>query len=197
MQICQIFVLAGAVVLVSCGARTVVAAQETTAPTRELSDDDLQALFERGREELRRFALFNNCEPMRFWLDSPDSTGSDIENIEDRIQTMAESRLRAARLFAFEVTPTTSSMVVFVASFPISRDPGDTQIGVVAFVVVSYRKLVEDAWGNTRPAETWSGPSYFLQDGTEKAITSRIAQSVSELIDSFILEYLRVNESAC
>ena len=168
-------------------ARTDAEAQEPTEPQRELpTREELQATVREMRQ--RRFELFNNCEPMGLSVNS--------QFIKDRIQTMAESRLRAARLFAFEVTPTTSSMVVFVGRSQI-KDTDGTQIGVMAVANVSYRKLVEDAWGNARPAETWSSFIYNGYGGTEEAITGGIMQNMSEMIDGFLLEYLRVNEAAC
>ena len=59
---------------------------------------------------------------------------------------MAESRLRAARLFASRVTPTTSSMFVRVIIQSLESTDG-AELGGIYLVNLSYRKLVEDAWG--------------------------------------------------
>ena len=69
-------------------ARTDAEAQEPTEPPRELpTREELQATIREMRQ--RRFELFNNCEPMGLSVNS--------QFIKDRIQTMAESRLRARR----------------------------------------------------------------------------------------------------
>ena len=94
------------------------------------------------------------------------SVHSDIANTEDRIQTMAESRLRAARLFASRVTPTPSSMFVRVVIKSLESTDG-AELGGIYLVNLSYLKLVEDAWGNARRAETWPG-SFFLGNDTPK-----------------------------
>ena len=83
-----------------CAARTDAEAQEPTEPPRELPPrEELQATIMEMRQ--RRVQLFNNCEQMSLSVQfmSKDSAIANIEDIEDRIQTMAESRLRAARLF--------------------------------------------------------------------------------------------------
>ena len=100
------------------------------ATAQELSDSD-------------RFKLFNECGPMHLVVeDYGDAGWADIGLTVDRIQTMAESRLRAARLY----------------------DATTWHIGA---------------------AGTHSGDARF------------ILQGLSEALDRFILEYLRVNEDAC
>ncbi len=47
-----------------------------------------------------RFALFNECEPMALLVESLSSDAAEIALTRERIQTLAESRLRAARLFS-------------------------------------------------------------------------------------------------
>ena len=52
-------------------------------------------------QELNRFGLFSNCGAMGldvFIIDGAD-VGLDVGLTKDRIQTLAESRLRAARVY--------------------------------------------------------------------------------------------------
>ena len=48
--------------------------------------------------DLARFDLFNECAPMGFVVHVQGDTAEEIET-EERVLTMAESRLRAARLY--------------------------------------------------------------------------------------------------
>ena len=202
-----------AAVLVAAAVLTVHAtAQEPTEPPRELSGDEVQALFERGleireqaqdatdeptREELqatlreirqRRFQLFNNCEPMGLSVQfrSRDDEGinsgiANIEGIEDRIRKMAESRLRAARLFA-----DSASNMLHVGMYVV---------GPAFSAHLFYEKPLHDAVsGLTVASPAWI---YLAGTGTHGGEASFLLQSLSESLDGFVLEYLRVNESAC
>ena len=189
-----------------------VTAQEPTEPPRELSGDEAQALFERGREireqaqdataeptreelqatpreiRLRRFQLFNNCEPMGLSVQfrSRDDEGinsgiANIEDIEDRIRKMAESRLRAARLFA-----DSASNRLYV---------GMHVLGPAFSAYLFYEKPLHDAVsGLTVTSPAWIS---LVGTGTHGGEPSFLLQSLSESLDGFVLEYLRVNESAC
>ena len=152
-------------------------AQEPTVPPRELSGDEVQALFERGREireqaqdatdeptreELqatlreirqRRFQLFNNCEPMglsvQFRDDESINSGiANIEGIEDRIRKMAESRLQAARLFA----DSTSNMLYV----------GMSVVGPAFSAHLFYQKPLHDAVSGL----TVTSPAWIYLAGT-------------------------------
>ena len=51
----------------------------------------------RTSSNLERFQLFNFCLPMALIVEELSDGAAEIELTEERIQTMAESRLRAAR----------------------------------------------------------------------------------------------------
>ena len=72
---------------------------------------------------------------------------------------------------------------------------GGREIGGAYRVEVSYSKRVEDAWGHSRRATTWSRGR--IGYGPVENLAGTIMQIVSEQLDRFILEYLRVNEEAC
>ena len=82
-------------------------AQEPPEPTRELpTREELQAtLSETRQRRIERFKLFNNCEPMNLAVDLTVENYADADTeaiiglTSDRIRTLAESRLRAARLY--------------------------------------------------------------------------------------------------
>ena len=129
-----------------------------------------------------RFQLFNECGPMNLGVEPyKDNAGwADIGLTVDRIQTMAESRLRAARLY-----DATARSYLFV----------DVNVVGSGFSLnVNYNKLVYDAVsGETYYATTWTTGG----TGTHGGDAGFILQGLSENLDRFILAYLRVNEDAC
>ena len=128
-----------------------------------------------------RFKLFNECGPMDLFVEHyEDADWADIGLTVDRIQTMAESRLRVARLY--DATAGTNLYVkVNVASRGFSLD-------------VDYRKVLYDPVSDDSFfATTWN----IGGAGTHSGDAGFILQGLSEYLDSFILEYLRVNEDAC
>ena len=129
-----------------------------------------------------RFELFNECGPMDLVVEryEGDAGWTDIGLTVDRIQTMAESRLRAARLY-----DATALAYLYVNVNVLGR----------AFSLrVEYSKVLYDGVsGETNYAKTWNIGS----TGTHSGDAGFILQSLSEYLDRFILEYLRVNEDAC
>ena len=129
-----------------------------------------------------RFNLFNECGPMNLVIEEyqGDTDWSDIGLTVDRIQTMAESRLRAARLY-----DATALAYLYVNVNVLGR----------AFSLrVEYSKVLYDGVsGETNYARTWDIDSA----GTHGGDAGFILQGLSEYLDRFILEYLRVNEDAC
>ena len=133
-------------------------------------------------QAVERFQLFNECGPMDLNVEDygADTGWADMGLTVDRLQTMVERRLRVARLYD-------------ATALPIL----DVNVGVSdsAFSLrVEYRKVVYDrVSGDTNYATTWNISSI----GTHGGDAGFILQGLSEYLDRFILEYLRVNEDAC
>jgi len=128
-----------------------------------------------------RFKLWNDCRPMRLVVENLYEDETDIGLTEDVITAAVRSRLRAARLYtAEELRPYLYINVNVVnAAFHDS---------------VEYNKWVKDeASGLKRRTTTWKSSS----TGTHSRDASYILSSVSQHVDMFIDEYLRVNEDAC
>ena len=99
----------------------------------------------------------------------------------ERIQTLAESRLRAARLY--DAAALLPYLYVRVGVF-----------GGAFHIKVSFKKwLRDDVSEKNGIAETWDTGSL----GTHGGDAGFILQGVSEHLDRFVLEYLRVNETVC
>ena len=124
--------------------------------------------------EAERFGLFNACEPML-----PIAIVLD-QGLRERVETMAESRLRAARLYDAAADRSAVSSLLSIEIFGV--------VGQAEVVMLSYRKLVRDSFSERWfLAETWAVHGMYRDS----------VQGLSELLDRFVLEYLRVNEASC
>ena len=121
-----------------------------------------------------RYALFTACAPVK-----PSRFGETGTGIlrEARVREMAESRLRAARIWGGHSGGELSPLVLHI-------DYGARN--------ATFRKKVwEPLSGEFHIADVWT----HSLSGWEAEISQR--QRASTLIDRFILEYLRVNEGDC
>ena len=142
----------------------------TIAPVQDVTDFD-------------RFQLFNNCERMSLEVVlAPSESADAIKLTKERLQFATESRLRSAQLFKSD------------GGFPVLAVEVD--VGDQAFLTsLGYNKtLFDPASGKGGFATVWreSMLGTHGQNGAEF-----ILSGLSELIDEFLTEYLRVNESAC
>ena len=131
-----------------------------------------------------RFQLFTECAavfPLAF------VQGDEAEEFgltEERVRTMAESRLRVARLYGDGAS--TSALDVSIRTLD----------GSVAFTIsirLAKVSLYDSASGVLGHAITWEQVAF----GQHSRDASFILQNLSEMLDGFILEYLRVNEGYC
>lgn len=135
---------------------------------------------------LGHFQLFDLCGPMALVVDDLSDGAAAIDLTHDRIQTMAESRLRAARLHDADAS---SYLLIDVGVLVGDRSTYGAWEAVVAY----HRWLPNPVAGMSGPAATWTVSSF----GTHGGSAEFILQALSEHLDHFILEYLRVNEDAC
>lgn len=132
-----------------------------------------------------RFKLFNECAPIYLVVESLPDKAADIGLTKERIQILAESRLRAARLFDEDARP---YLYVNIGVLVSKNSAGAFDIQV------SFKKELYDSISDlSYHATTWQTGSY----GTHGGDAGFIMQSLSEKLDRFVLEYLRVNETAC
>ena len=134
------------------------------------------------------FELWNGCAPMRLFVEELPDDAADIDLTKERIQTLAESRLRVARLYDAALPP---APYLYVR---VSVLVSENRRGGAFSIDVSFQKYLRDAVsGRSMFAEAWNTGSY----GTHSGDADYIMQGVSEYLDEFILEYLRANETAC
>ena len=125
-----------------------------------------------------------------FFWGLPDDA-ADIGLTEERIETLAESRLRVARLYDAAALHVYHSPYLEIN---VNINVSENRRSGTFNIRVSFEKYLFDAVsGRNWPTSSWETGSY----GTHGGNADYILQSVSEKIDRFILEYLRVNETAC
>ncbi len=134
------------------------------------------------------FELFNACRPLRLVVEGLPERAAEIGLTKERIQTAAESRLRAARLYTelfFDEDWTSPRAYLYV---------NVNALGPAFSLDITYNKWVRDEeFDLSGRARTWHTGSL----GTHGGDAGYILQGVSEHVDLFIAEYLRVNEASC
>ncbi len=147
------------------------------------------------------FGLWHGCAPMRLNV-RLSGDAADIDLTYERIRTLAESRLRAARLYGeydnevlfssplpFELLELPPSLHVNVGVL-VSESGRNGAFSIDVLFRKRLRDVASDLLGFTA---TWNTEIFGMHGGD----AGHILQRVSEKIDLFILEYLRVNETAC
>ena len=136
------------------------------------------------QESFGRFKLFNNCETM-FLLVGVADDNEHVKNVgltKERVQFAVESRLRGARLFRSGFGSPVLEVNVDV-------------VGSAFFIHIRYNKTLFDPVSDrTGFAPTWEISSFGTHGQTRAEF---ILSSLSGILDKFLTEYLRVNESAC
>ena len=177
-----------------------------------------RAAAQESSMELRdRFELFNECRPLQ--LDSPDflladgrETAEEIGLTNEHIRALVEGRLRAARLFSASPSagfgfqnskywPFSGAAGKPVLDLSVLLTPADVAAAGIGdlddfrVLLRFWKYLYDEVSDRSRYMTTWEigGRSYQSHDGDAGSILHR----VSQLLDHFIGEYLRVNEAAC
>ena len=134
-----------------------------------------------------RFDLFTNCSPLvpSAGVQWTEAEWDERDELQKRLNAMMESRVRAARLYislAESLSTSTPYLGVWVQI-----------VGPAFGYEVRLRKLLYDEMSDEEfLAPTWATRGIGVYDDTDY-----IVQGVSEALDQFINEYLRVNEGAC
>lgn len=127
-----------------------------------------------------RFQLFAGCRPMGLVVENLPKGAAEIGLTRATIETAVRSRLRAARLYSDGASPWLYVQVNLA--------------GQAYNISIQYNKWVRDTVsGEGGTAVTWDIGS----TGTHGRSSGYILSFVSQHMDKFIDEYLRVNASAC
>lgn len=122
-----------------------------------------------------RFSLYNHCAPLGLAVDplSEDTAATGLA--KSHLEALAESRLRAADLFSDD-------------ALTILR------VGASRYAIeMQYMKPVIDVASNESETIRTFSRTAAVRDGT----AAGAMLEVSKLLDLFLVEYARVNESVC
>lgn len=148
--------------------------------TVALSVGSAYAVESEVEKSIARFELFNSCLPMGIVVESLPTEAARIGLTTQSLRTALESRLRAARLYD---------------EIPYSYLYLNVNLVGAAFnISLEYNRRICHSGDLCGHATTWSVSSV----GTHgKGNAGFIRTAISEHMDSFLVEYLKVNEAAC
>lgn len=128
-----------------------------------------------------RFRLWNDCKPVHIAVEALTDDARDIGLTVRDIEVSVRSRLRAARLYTEDVEDSFLVFVIHVRykAFDLSAD--------------YYKEVLDLASGKSNFAVMWRKSVLGFHGGRASYILSALSQHIDEFID----EYLRVNAEAC
>ena len=139
-----------------------------------------------AEESLARYRLLTKCEPVTLLVEEVSDAAKAISLTRQRIYSMAESRMRAARMYTDDV----DQLIMHGYALHISIIVNQTAFSLD----LQFLKWLTDPTSEqSHLAATWE-TGFLAMHGGNAAI---IMQLLSERLDRFILEYLRVNEAFC
>ena len=150
------------------------------------------------RESEDRFQLYTGCLALWLSVGLQGDAAKAIGLTEDRLRITAESRLRAARLYMSAESAPEDPEALEAISLMLRVGP----MLVVEAAVVDrafsvnvelLNHLSDPASEEMSQTTTWRTRSI----GTHGRNAGYIVQNVSEKVDKFLVEYMRVNEQDC
>ena len=154
-------------------AAIVLAMVAVSASAEEVSSED-------------RFALWDACQPIRYEVDLQQEATANTRLTVEKVETIVQRSLQVVRLLDDKNASFGASLLVTVTVSGFS----------VHYVRVYFRKLVKAIGsGGIGIAVTWSHGMVRLSRGSDG--DNQIKSTISEIMDLFIDEYLRVNADAC
>ena len=144
----------------------------------------LAAGQESKAEASRKFQLYDACRPVTLAIEDLNEDAAKMRLTKKSLRLAAESRLRAARLYADAPVTATSRSWLYVQVHVVGRG---------FQTAVAFLKAVTDRFGRMNLATTWRTSS----TGTHGGDQSYIISGVSQDLDKFLAEYLRVNAEDC
>ena len=136
----------------------------------------------KNRDGYEMFQLFLNCEPMYLLVEGLSPHALEIGLSKKSIRNAVESRLRSAHLYSNKMLNSYLYVNVNVLETAFSMS------------VTLYKKVVDSYFtGFFGTAATWDRGS----TGTHGGNFGFILSAVSQKIDEFLVDFLRVNGEAC
>ena len=138
-------------------------------------------LFSTSGQATEKFRLYNSCNKIRLLVEDLSEDAKKINLTEEAIRNSVESRLRSARIYD------ENGLEYLYVQISV--------VGNGVSIETNFNKYVM-SFGEFGMATTWDRG----KTGTHGSSTTSkgfILSALSELIDKFIVEYLRANEKDC
>lgn len=156
-------------------------------------NEDQERMHYEVIENMKKFALYNGCLPMRVVVERLSTDGKEIGLSKEAIQNAVESRLRAAHLYQ------TLDETFKLLKLPIA-DKFNTLLYVRVSVIgpafsieLEYKKVFTDELSGVKGyASTWEKISIGIAQDA-----GFIMNALAGKMDEFLVEFLRVNEPDC
>ena len=117
-------------------------------------------------------------------MEEVSGAAKQIGLTKDTLRLASESRLRSARLYADSFRLAAGYSILYVNASVVGR----------AFhVSIQYWKVVTDRHGRSNYGTTWTTATTGVHSGDSTYIVS----TLSEQLDTFLADYLRVNAEDC
>lgn len=145
---------------------------------------EIREIYRPVEQTIARFKLYNDCRRMILLIESLEGkSAKEIDLTEERLQSLVESRLRAARLYTEDSSKANGAMLYVNVHV----------VGPAFLVRLEYKKRLRDpVTTSTQGATAWQRGMLGTSSNA-----GYILQALSEYLDIFLVEYLRVNEEAC
>ena len=154
-----------------------------------------------AHEHPNSFSLYTGCDSMELRVDV-DIENSSLSLSAEAVRSAAEARLRSARLYQADDgdSRTIPNQFVFISVSGASV-AFSVRLQFYRFLVWPSPSKLTDWWRQQYPegsdpvnlVPTWERTSVGTHDGTSTVVLS----VVSQFVDAFLVDYLRVNEEDC
>ena len=159
-----------------------VAAMVFWTGTAQTDDASTAPWTEDSEDSHDRFSLWTYCQPLELWTSVNDEAESGARIDEESVRSMIESRLHSARLYSKEadvILEVTASRVGYQSLYPFS------------FSIALRKAMYDLRTGLKGRPLTWQTVGFGV--GSPEFFHS----SLSGHIDTFLADYLSVNQTAC
>ena len=130
------------------------------------------------------FQLWNKCRPIGFELKLYG--GKNLGLTRDTVTTMVRDRLQAARIYTENYEPPEKRLEMLVRV-------GGKANPAFSYIMLFMKRMKDEETGLNLDATGWMKDAF----GTHRGESGVVLIHISQAIDKFIKDYLRVNGEAC
>ena len=134
------------------------------------------------------FGLWNECRPIAFELNFENrAKAKDLGLTREDIYELVRNRIQTARIYTEDYEPPTGKRLEIGVRVGSKAEPA------FSYLMIFVKQLKDEETGLSLGAASWLKEALEPHRGESAVILFLISQA----LDEFINDYLRVNESAC